>query len=155
MATKAQAEAALAQLDATRLEITILRPGAICSLHNSHWGDELVDRLRADGWPATRHPDDIIPWVHTADLAEMTWLCVTEPAAAGETFIAVDENVALRDFWVPICQALGQVVTPPAREAVRSRCRIGKIRDVLGYTLAHDVRVTVDQLVQLARAISE
>src|SRR5205823_1970771 len=95
VATKARAEAQLTELRTSDFAITVLRPGAICSVTNSHWGDLLVQRLAANGWPSGRHPSDVIPWIHTEDLAEMTYLCATHPAAVNETFLAVDENVAL------------------------------------------------------------
>jgi nucleoside-diphosphate-sugar epimerase len=154
VATKARAEAQLTGLRTNEFAITVLRPGAICSLTNSHWGDRLVRRFAADGWPPGRHPSDVIPWVHTEDLAEMTYLCTTHPAAVNETFLAVDENVALADFWGPICAALGHEIRVPDRDPIVSRCQIGKIRSVLGYLPRHDCRQTTAELVALARGVS-
>jgi hypothetical protein len=57
----------------------------------------------------------VIPWVHTSDLAEMTWLAATHPAAESETFLAVDRCVPIRDYFVPIMTALGQTFTAPDR----------------------------------------
>ena len=113
-------------------------------------GDKLVARLREGGWPGDCHAGDIIPWVHTEDLAEMTWLAATHPAASGETFLAVDRNVAIGDCFGPIIGALGQAVTPPDREPVPSRCRIGKIRAVLGYRPQRSFEHTLGQLLTLA-----
>jgi len=121
VAAKAAAEAALDTVRSRGLPTVVLRPGAICSLLNSRWGDELVARLRQSGWPAAYHPGDVIPWVHTSDLAEMTWLAATHPAAEGEVFLAVDRCVAIRDYFVPIMTALGQPFTAPDRDPVLSR----------------------------------
>jgi hypothetical protein len=57
----------------------------------------------------------VIPWVHTSDLAEMTWLAATHPAAESETFLAGDRCVPIRDYFVPIMTALGQTFTAPDR----------------------------------------
>ena len=153
VATKARAEAALSALRAQGLAITVLRPGAICSLRSSHWGDRLVHKLARQGWPANRHPDDVIPWVHTDDLADMVLLCATMPAADDDTFLAVDENVTIRDLFGPICDALRVPITPPMRAAVISRCRIGKIRHRLGYSPRHDFRASVADLTDYARLV--
>jgi nucleoside-diphosphate-sugar epimerase len=153
VATKAAAEAALDTVRSQGLPTVILRPGAICSLVNSQWGDELVARLRQSGWPAAYHPGDVIPWVHTRDLAEMTWLAATHPAAGGEIFLAVDRCVAIRDYFVPIMTALGQTFTAPDRDPVVSRCRIGKIRTVLGYFPRRTFGQTIAGLAALARSM--
>lgn len=119
---------------------------------NSQWGDELVARLRQSGWPAAYHPGDVIPWEHTGDLAEMTWLAATYPAAQGEIFLAVDQCVPIRDYFVPIMTALGQSFTAPDRDPVVSRCRIGKIRAVLGYLPQRTFGQTIAELTALARS---
>lgn len=150
VATKAGAERVLALFTAQGLEVVVLRPGAICATVKSRWGDLLVARLRNQGWPGDRHPEDIIPWVHTDDLAQMTWLAATHPAAAGQAFLAVDRNVMLGEYFVPLIAALGRPVTPPPREPVRSRCQIGKIHAVLGYRPQHSFERTLTQLLALA-----
>jgi nucleoside-diphosphate-sugar epimerase len=152
VATKARAEVVLSELRAPGFTTAALRPGAICSVNRSAWGDRLVQRLRDQGWPAHRHPNDVIPWVHTDDLAEMTYLCALHPGASDEVFLAVDANVELADFLVPICDALGVAVTTPPRQPVVSRCRIGAIRKALGYTPAHDPEATIRGIVDLATA---
>lgn len=151
-ATKAAAEAALDAVRSRGLPTVVLRPGAICSLVNSQWGEELVGRLRHSGWPAAYHPGDVIPWVHTSDLAEITWLAATHPAAEGEIFLAVDRCVQLRDYFVPIMAALGQTFTAPDRDPVVSRCRIGKIRTALGYLPRRTFWQTIAWLAALARS---
>ena len=147
--TKARAELALREVSACGLATTVLRPGAICAVTNSQWGDELVARLRNQGWPQAWHPGDIIPWVHTDDLAEMTWLAATHPAAAGRTYIAVDRCVSIGDYFGPIAAALGRTITAPDREPALSRCVTGKISGELGYsprrTFEHTLRALVEQ----------
>jgi nucleoside-diphosphate-sugar epimerase len=101
VATKARAELEVLDAQALGLVTVILRPGAICSTTNSQWGNELIARLRTTGWPAPWHPDDVLPWVRTENLAEMTWLAATHPGAANETFLAVDRNASLREWIVP------------------------------------------------------
>jgi len=150
VATKARAEVQIAGMRAPDFAVTVLRPGAICSSTNSSWGDRLVQRLHANGWPAARHPLDVIPWVHTEDLASMTLLCATTSAAADETFLAVDANVSLAEFWGPICEALEVPIHVPDRSPTISRCQIGKIRGALGYEPRHGFDDTVVELVDYA-----
>lgn len=90
--------------------------------------------------------------MHTRDLAEMTWLAATHPAAEGEVFLAVDRSVPICDYFVPIMTALGQTFTAPARDPVVSRCRIGKIRTVLGYLPQRTFGQTIAELTALARS---
>lgn len=147
--TKARAELVIRQAGARGLASTVLRPGAICSVTNSQWGDELVARLRDQGWPQAWHPRDVIPWVHTDDFAEMAWLAATHPAAPGRTYIAVDRCVAIGDYFGPIVAAVGGTVSAPDREPALSRCVTGKIGRELGYsprrTFEHTLRTLVEQ----------
>jgi dihydroflavonol-4-reductase len=153
VATKARAEVALGEVGALGLPTVVLRPGAICSLVNSRWGDRLIARLADDAWRARFHPDDVIPWVHTDDLAEMTWLAATRESAVGQTFIAVDANVALREYFDPLLRAMGRPgLVVPDRPPQMSRCRIGTIRAVLGYRPLRTFDRTLAELVALARA---
>jgi nucleoside-diphosphate-sugar epimerase len=151
VASKARAELELTAARSRGLPVVILRPGAICAATRSRWGDGLVARLRGTGWPPDRHPGDVIPWVHGQDLAEMTWLAATCPAAAGQVFLAVDRNITLGEYFVPIITALGHPVRPPDRAPVLSRCRTGKIRQTLGYTPQQTFEHTLSELIQLAR----
>lgn len=156
VATKARAELALGGVSSQGLQTAILRPGAICSAVNSRWGDLLIARLRDPDWRGRWHPDDVIPWVHTDDLAEMTWLAATQPAAAGQTFLAVDANVAIRDYFVPIMRAMRQPeLIPPRRAPFLSRCRIGKIRARLGYRPQRTFEQTLAELIELAAAATQ
>lgn len=152
--TKALAELAVVEARAAGLETVVLRPGAICNSVRSQWGDELVGRLRARGWPEDLHPEDTIPWVHAANLAEMAWLALTHPAAANEAFIAVDRDVLVNDFFVPIADALAIEVKVPARPPQAGRCRHGKIAEKLGYTPLRTFGETMEQLVRMARSPS-
>jgi nucleoside-diphosphate-sugar epimerase len=131
----------------------ILRPGAICSTANSQWGNELIDGLRTEGWPATWRPADVLPWVRTENLAEMTWLAATHPAAANETFFAVDRNVSLREWVVPLADAVGcPIPSLPDRAPEVSRCHLGKIAERLGYRPPQSFDDTMRQLLELAKA---
>jgi nucleoside-diphosphate-sugar epimerase len=154
VATKARAEIALERVSSAGLPVTVLRPGAICAVTHSQWGDELIERLRRNGWPQSWHPGDVIPWVHTDNFAEMTWLAATHPAAAGRTYIAVDRCLAIADYFCPIVAALGREITPPDREPVISRCVTGRIRDELGYRPRRTFEHTLQTLVEMAAANS-
>jgi nucleoside-diphosphate-sugar epimerase len=151
-ATKALAELAVGEARARGLETVILRPGMICHWVRSQWGDEMVERLRARGWPNDLHPDDVLPWVHTLNLAEMTWLALTRPEAANETFLAIDRNVAMDEFFVPIARALGQPVRLPDRAPVATVCKVGKIASRLGYRPIHSFEETMEHLLNLAKS---
>jgi nucleoside-diphosphate-sugar epimerase len=59
--TKAQAELALEETRASGLETVVLRPGAVCSVLRSQWGNEMVESMLYRGWPDDTHPDDVIP----------------------------------------------------------------------------------------------
>ncbi|HEY1197849.1 MAG TPA: NAD-dependent epimerase/dehydratase family protein [Thermoplasmata archaeon] len=150
-ATKALAELAVGDARARGLETVILRPGMICHWVRSQWGDEMVDRLRARGWPNDLHPDDVLPWVHTLNLAEMTWLALTHPEAANGTFLAIDRNVAVSEFFGPIARTLGQPVKPPDRAPISTVCQVGKIASRLGYKPIHTFEETMEHLLELAK----
>jgi len=150
--SKALGELALAEVRARGLEAVVLRPGMICNVVRSQWGNELVERIRTRGWPKDLHPDDVLPWVHTQNLAEMSLLALTHPAAANETFLAVDRNVAMSEFFVPIARALGQPVVVPDRAGQVSECRVGKLAAKLGYQPVRSFEETMDGLLALAKA---
>jgi nucleoside-diphosphate-sugar epimerase len=151
-ATKALAELALGEVREDGLETVILRPGMICNVLRSQWGNEIIERLRFRGWPKDLHPDDVLPWVHTSNLAEMVWLAITHPSVVNETFVAVDRNVALSEFFVPIANALAQPVISPERPSIVSACRLGKIAAKLGYEPVHTFEETMKALVEMAKA---
>jgi len=149
--TKALAEVELARVRAQGLPVTILRPGMITHWVRSQWGDEMVERIRAKGWPDFLHPDDILPWVHSENLAEMVWLALTHPAAPNESFLAVDRNVTLRDCYGQVAAVLDREVNPPKRGPNDSTVRLGKIGFRLGYRPVHSFEETVSHLIELAR----
>jgi len=150
-ATKALAELELAKLRGRGLPVTILRPGMITHWVRSQWGDEMVERIRAKGWPAFLHPDDIMPWVHTENLAEMVQIALTHPSVPNEAFLAVDRNVRIRACYGQVAAALGRPVTTPPRAPNDSTVRLGRIGARLGYRPVHSFEETVAQLVELAR----
>jgi nucleoside-diphosphate-sugar epimerase len=154
VATKARAELALREVQARGLPTVMLRAGAISSPLRSAWGDVIIARIRANGWPARLHPQDVIPWVHTDDLAEMTYLAATHPAAPGHAFVAVDQNALVADLHGRIAEAMGCEITPPDRPPRISRTRIGKIREVLGYSPRHTLEHTVATLVGIVRGVA-
>jgi nucleoside-diphosphate-sugar epimerase len=151
-ATKARGEQVLADARSQGLETVILRPGMICNVRRSQWGDEMVERMRTRGWPPDLHPGDVLPWLHTENLAEMSWLALTHPAAGNETFLAVDRNVSMNEFFVPIATVFGQRVVVPDRAPIVSVCRLGKLGTRLGYRAPRTFEATMEQLVALARA---
>jgi nucleoside-diphosphate-sugar epimerase len=150
--SKALGELALGEIRAKGLETVVLRPGMICNVVRSQWGNEMVERLRTRGWPKDLHPDDVLPWVHTQNLAEMSLLALTHSAAANDTFLAVDRNVAMSEFFVPIADALGQRVIVPDRPGQVSECHIGKLATKLGYQPVHSFEETMEGLLALAKS---
>jgi len=150
--SKALGELALGQIRAKGLETVVLRPGMICNVERSQWGNEMVERIRTRGWPKAMHPDDVLPWVQTQNLAEMARLALSHPGAAGETFLAIDRNVALRELFGPIAKALGQPVLVPDRPPQISECHVGKIAEKLGYKPVRSFDETMDGLLALAKA---
>jgi len=151
-ATKALAEQELMKIRTRGLPVAILRPGMITHWVRSQWGNEMVERIRAKGWPGFLHPDDVLPWVHTENLAEMVWLCLTHPSVPNEAFIAVDRNVAIKDFYGPVAVALGQPIVTPDRAPSVSEARLGKIGAKLGYKARFSFEETVSRLVDLAKS---
>src|SRR5271157_232374 len=149
--SKALGELALGEIRAHGLETVVLRPGMITNVVRSQLGNDMVERIRTKGWPKSFHPDDVQPWVQTLNLAEMSRLALTHPEAANETFLAVDRNVALREFYGPIADALGQPVLVPDRAPQLSTCHVGKISTKLGYKPVRSFEETMDGLVALAK----
>lgn len=150
--SKARGELVLEELRTGGLETVVIRPGAICSRERSQWGDEMVERIRSRGWTAAFHPEDLVPWVHTENLAAMAVLAAEHPAAANDVFVGVDENVENGTYLVPIAGALGVEVVVPDRAPERGVCRTGKIGKQLGYQPVKTFDETMNELVQLARS---
>jgi nucleoside-diphosphate-sugar epimerase len=150
-ATKALAELELAKVQSRGLPVAVLRPGMITHWVRSQWGDEMVEHIRTKGWPDFLHPDDIMPWVHSENLAEMVWLALTHPSAPNEAFIAVDRNVPIRACYGEVAAALGRQMIPPKRGAYDSTVRLGRIGAQLGYKPVYSFEETVARLVELAK----
>jgi nucleoside-diphosphate-sugar epimerase len=150
-ATKALAELELAKVRSRGLPIAILRPGMITHWVRSYWGNEMVEHIRSKGWPDFLLPDDVLPWVHNENLAEMTWLCLTHPSVPNEAFNAVDRNVTIKDFYGPVAMALGKPIAGPDRAPVNNAVRLGKIGAKLGYRARFTFEETVSRLVELAK----
>ncbi len=149
--TKAIAEVELGKVRSRGLPVTILRAGMITHWVRSQWGDEMLERIRSNGWPPGIHPDDVMPWVHTMNLAEMSWLALKAGPAASDTFVAADRNVSFREFYGPVAAALGRPIFVPDRRPEISSARVGKIASTLGYRPVYTFEETVDRLVQIAR----
>ena len=150
-ATKALAELELTKVRARGLPVAILRPGMITHWVRSQWGDEMVEGIRTKGWPDSLHPDDIMPWVHSENLAQMVWLTLTHPSVPNEAFIAVDRNVPIRACYGEVAAALGRRVIPPKRRPYDSTVRLGKVGAQLGYEPIYSFEETVARLVELAK----
>lgn len=148
--TKARAEVELGKIRQRGLMVTILRPGMITHWDRSQWGNEMVERMRVGGWPSFLHPDDVMPWSQSRNLAEMSWLALSHEPAANEAFIAVDQNVMIRDFYGPIAAALGKPVIAPDRPPDVSIAKLGKIGLRLGYRAIVSFEETEARLVELA-----
>ena len=148
--TKARAEVELGKIRQKGLKVTILRPGMITHWDRSQWGNEMVERMRVGGWPSFLHPDDVMPWSQSRNLAEMSWLALSHEPAANEAFIAVDQNVMIRDFYGPIAAALGKPVIAPDRPPDVSIAKLGKIGLRLGYRAIVSFEETEARLVELA-----
>ena len=150
--TKALAEVETSKARAHGLPVTILRPGMITHWIRSQWGDEEVEYIRSKGWPEGRHPDDIIPWVHSENLAEMVWLALTHPAAPNEVFNANDRNVSMRACYGGVAAILGHPIVVPERDPYDGSVRLGKLGTRLGYRPVHTFEETVGHLNELAKA---
>jgi hypothetical protein len=103
-------------------------------------------------YPHARTADDVNSWVRTWYLAEMTWLAPTHPAAANETFLAVDRNVSFRESHGPTARALGYPTLVPDRSPQISESRVSKIASRLGYDPVRTFEETIEALVALAKA---
>ncbi len=150
-ATKAKAELELRKVRAGGLPVTILRPGMITHWVRSQWGNEMVERIRSKGWPTFLHPDDVLPWVHTLNLAEMSWLAITHEPAPNAEFHAVDQDVSIGDLYGTVARALSKPVLVPDRAPSISRTQLGKIGGALGYKAPYSFEETVSRLVELAK----
>lgn len=141
--TKAEAERRLLERMERGLKATVLRPGAIISEHNSHWGDRLIRRLAEGRFPQTWHPNDLLPWVHTENFADMVLLAARSDAAVGETYTAVDGNVSWGEYQARLAAVFRSLPEPAAEPSERAIFRNDKIRQ-LGYR----TRIGWDETIQ-------
>ena len=133
VSTKAQSERILHTAMDKGLGCVILRPGIICAEHNSHWGDRAIAQMREVETFASMHPDDMVPWVHTENLAEMCLIACTHPQAGNQIYHAIDGNYRASEFLIKIARAMGKTVQPPDRAPQRAIYSCDKIRVELGY----------------------
>lgn len=150
-ATKCESERVLQTAMANGLPCVILRPGVICSEHNSHWGDKMIAKLAAVDQVTWIHPDDLTPWVHAENLAEMCVLAATHPAAVNEIYNAVDSNVTEDMFTVRIAQAMKKELVIPDGSPIRMAYSCSKIATDLGYRPIKTFEATVAHLEEQAQ----
>ena len=151
VSTKSESERILRQAEAEGLEIVILRPGLISSEKNSHWGDGLVKKLADAEKVDWLHPDDLAPWVHAENAAEMCVLAATHPAAAGQAYNAIDGNYPESQFGLRILRALNKQPSIPGGDPILTAYSGSKIVDELGYRPVRTFEETVAALEEQAR----
>ncbi|QUL54914.1 NAD(P)-dependent oxidoreductase [Paenibacillus tritici] len=155
ISTKCESERIIQAAIAKGLEGVILRPGVICSESNSHWGDKLIARLAHTEDVNWIHPDDLTPWVHAENLAEMCVLAATHPAAVNQCYNAVDGNYPEQEFTVRIGRAMNKKFTTPGGDPIRMAYSYTKIKDELGYSPVIGFEETMIQLEKQARGDSD
>ncbi|NGZ76536.1 NAD-dependent epimerase/dehydratase family protein [Saccharibacillus alkalitolerans] len=64
--------------------------------------DGLVKKLADAEKVDWLHPDDLAPWVHAENVAEMCMLAAAHPAAVGQAYNAVDGNYPESQFGLRI-----------------------------------------------------
>lgn len=151
--TKCESERIIQAATARGLQCVILRPGVICSEYNSHWGDKLIAKLAAAESINWIHPEDLTPWVHADNLAEMCVLVATHPAAVNEIYNAVDGNYTEQEFTVRIARALKKTLVIPDGSPIRMTYRYDKIKNDLGYRPVKKFEDTVTQLEEQAQKL--
>lgn len=127
-------------------DLIILRPGSICAEEQSYWGDRQVERMKEAELITWVHPEDVVPWVHTDNLAEMIVLAATN-AQDGDIFNAIDANLPEADFRMKLIAASGkpfQAPDRPAEQATFSNDRINQ----LGYVSIRTPESTVEHLIK-------
>lgn len=152
--TKCESERIIQDAIVNGLKCVILRPGVICAEYNSHWGDKLIAKLDAVEKVTWIHPQDLTPWVHADNLAEMCVLVVTDPAAMNQTYNALDGNYTENEFTVRIARAMKKALTIPNGNPIRMAYSYNKIRNDLGYLPIKSFEETVFQLEKLAESLS-
>lgn len=150
--TKCESERIVRAAMAMGLDCVILRPGIICAENNSHWGDRLIAKLAAADNIDWIHPEDLTPWVHADNLAEMCVLAATHAAAVNQTYNAVDGNYTESEFSVRIVHALNKTLIIPDGSPIRMAYNYNKIRNELGYRPIKKLEETVAQLEKQAQS---
>ncbi len=151
IATKCESERIVQDAMARGLQGVILRPGIICAEHNSHWGDRLVAKLAQADRVTWIHPDDLTPWVHAENLAEMCVLAATHPVAVNQVYNAIDGNYREDEFTLRIVRAMDKKLTIPDGDPIRMAYSFHKIKDDLGYRPVRTFEETVSQLEEQGR----
>ncbi|MFD1176446.1 NAD-dependent epimerase/dehydratase family protein [Paenibacillus puldeungensis] len=123
----------------------------ICAENKSHWGDQLIAKISSVENVTWIHPDDLTPWVHADNLAEMCVLAATHPAAVNQTYNAVDGNYKENEFTVRIAHAMKKTLIIPDGNPIRMTYRCNKIKNDLGYRPIKKFEETVAQLEEQAR----
>ncbi|OWR32024.1 epimerase [Saccharibacillus sp. O23] len=151
VSTKSESERILRQAEAEGLPIVILRPGLISAEENSHWGDKLVAKLAEAEKVDWLHPDDLAPWVHAENAAEMCVLAATRPASVGQAYNAIDGNYPESQFGLRILRALNKQPIIPGGDPILTAYSHSKIVDELGYRPVRTFEETMAALEEQAR----
>ncbi|WP_238655590.1 NAD-dependent epimerase/dehydratase family protein [Paenibacillus piscarius] len=151
ISTKCESERIVQAAMANGLPSVILRPGVICSESNSYWGDRLIAKLADSAEVDWIHPQDLTPWVHADNLAEMCVLAAAQPAAVNQCYNAIDGNYPEKDFTMRIGLALNKKFIIPGGDPIRTAYSCDKIKNGLGYRPVKTFEETVVRLEQQAR----
>ena len=146
--TKVQSERILDKYKQKGLNVIILRPGAICAEENSYWGDRQIIRMIDAEKVTWVHPNDIVPWIHADNLAEMIYL-VCSNGKPGDIYNAIDGNFPEKNFRIKLISALGKEYQIPNRQAECAIYSNEKIRS-LGYRPIRTFAETISNLSDLA-----
>lgn len=151
ISTKCESERIVQAAMADGLPSVILRPGVICSESNSHWGDRLIAKLAGSAEVDWIHPEDLTPWVHADNLAEMCVLAAAQPAAVNQCYNAIDGNYPEQNFTMRIGLALDKKFVIPGGAPIRTAYSCDKMKNELGYSPVKTFEETVVRLEQQAR----
>lgn len=151
--TKSESERIIQDAKAIGLKAVILRPGVVCAEYNSHWGDKLIAKIDAVENVTWIHPEDLTPWVHADNLAEMYVLVATDPVALNQTYNAVDGNYMENEFTARIARVMKKTLIIPKGNPIRMSYSNNKIRNELGYRPIKNFEETVLQLEKQAQCL--
>jgi nucleoside-diphosphate-sugar epimerase len=146
--TKVQSERILNKYKDKGLNVIILRPGAICAEENSYWGDRQIIRMLDVEKVNWVHPNDIVPWIHADNLAEMIHL-VCSNGKSGDVYNAIDGNFPEQNYRLQLIRVLGKEYQIPNRQAECAIYSNEKIRS-LGYRPIRTFEETITNLSNLA-----